>query len=73
MFFQQLKQLHYAMVKRNPEGTEAFFLGAAASAATVALLMPLDTVKTRIVTQVSVGLYLNCSPLRHCFSFARLR
>jgi Mitochondrial carrier protein len=53
MFFQQFKLAHAKWSKRAPTNWENFGLGAAAAAATVCITIPLDTAKTRIVTQVS--------------------
>ena len=52
MFFQQLKRLHESVFDCPPNGETSFALGAAASAAAVAAMIPMDTIKTRLVTQV---------------------
>ncbi|KAG5182703.1 mitochondrial energy transfer protein [Tribonema minus] len=53
VFFQQFKLAHQRVVRREPTNGENFALGAAAAGATVCILIPLDTAKTRIVTQVA--------------------
>jgi Mitochondrial carrier protein len=53
MFFQQLKRLHVTVFGEAPGGETSFALGAAASAAAVAVMIPMDTIKTRLVTQVT--------------------
>lgn len=55
VFFEQFKAAHNRMYKRPPTHAENFALGAAAAGATVCIFVPLDTVKTRIVTQVAVA------------------
>ena len=53
MFFQQLKRLHEQVLGTAPAGETSFGLGAFASAAAVAVMIPMDTVKTRLVTQLT--------------------
>eukprot|EP00904_Undaria_pinnatifida_P012332 jgi/Undpi1/8229/HiC_scaffold_25.g10699.m1 len=53
VFFQQFKRLHRKATDRPPTNTENFVLGAAAAGATVCIMIPMDTVKTRLVTQVA--------------------
>jgi solute carrier family 25 S-adenosylmethionine transporter 26 len=53
MFFQQLKRLHETVLGTAPGGETSFGLGAFASAAAVAVMIPMDTVKTRLVTQLA--------------------
>ncbi|CAM9876887.1 unnamed protein product [Discosporangium mesarthrocarpum] len=55
VFFQQFKRLHQRIVDRPLTNCENFILGAAAAGATVCLMIPLDTVKTRLVTQPSAA------------------
>ena len=52
MFFQQLKRGFRRVWDRRPNSQENFVLGALAAAASVTVMIPMDTVKTRIVTQV---------------------
>lgn len=51
MFFQQLKNLFIAVFSRPGTSLENTFLGSLAAAGACCIMMPLDTVKTRIVTQ----------------------
>eukprot|EP00903_Cladosiphon_okamuranus_P012134 g11383.t1 len=53
VFFQQFKRLHRKATDRPPTNTENFMLGAAAAGATVCIMIPMDTVKTRLVTQTA--------------------
>ncbi|CAM9400155.1 unnamed protein product [Ectocarpus sp. 4 AP-2014] len=53
VFFQQFKRLHRKATDRPPTNTENFVLGAAAAGATVCIMIPMDTVKTRLVTQTA--------------------
>ena len=52
MFFQQLKRTHEEWLGYSPSGEVSFGFGAVAAAASVTVMIPMDTVKTRIVTQV---------------------
>jgi len=49
--YQQMKKLHYRVTRREASDSENFLIGALAAGATVVLMIPLDAVKTRIVTQ----------------------
>ncbi|CAM9492814.1 unnamed protein product [Phaeothamnion confervicola] len=51
VLFEQFKAAHRHVTHRSPTAAENFGLGAAAAAATVCMMIPLDTLKTRIVTQ----------------------
>lgn len=53
VFFQQFKRLHRKVADHAPTNTENFALGAAAAGATVCIMIPMDTVKTRLVTQTA--------------------
>ncbi|CAM9516031.1 unnamed protein product [Scytosiphon promiscuus] len=53
VFFQQFKRIHRKATDRPPTNTENFVLGAAAAGATVCIMIPMDTVKTRLVTQTA--------------------
>jgi len=51
MFFQQLKRAHESVLDRKPNAETNFVLGAFAAAGSVAVMIPMDTVKTRLVIQ----------------------
>eukprot|EP00548_Thalassiothrix_antarctica_P005423 CAMPEP_0194149456 /NCGR_PEP_ID=MMETSP0152-20130528/37966_1 /TAXON_ID=1049557 /ORGANISM="Thalassiothrix antarctica, Strain L6-D1" /LENGTH=212 /DNA_ID=CAMNT_0038851627 /DNA_START=79 /DNA_END=717 /DNA_ORIENTATION=- len=51
--FQQLKEIHRCTFKRTAKDIENSIMGCMASATTVCIMIPLDTIKTRLVTQVS--------------------
>ena len=51
VFFQRLKAIHNALFDRPLSNTENLAIGSLASGATVCIMMPLDTLKTRLVTQ----------------------
>jgi len=51
MFFQQLKRLHEDILKTSPNTETNFAFGAIAAAGSVAVMIPMDTVKTRLVIQ----------------------
>ena len=51
MFFQQLKRYYEKMAGEKPSSRTSFGLGAVASAAAVAVMIPMDTIKTRLVIQ----------------------
>jgi len=53
VFFQQLKQARTRWLDHEATNLENFGMGAFAAAATVCVMIPLDTVKTRIVTQAA--------------------
>lgn len=53
MFFQELKRSHKRFFKREPLDVENSIMGCAASAATVCIMIPMDTIKTRLVTQMN--------------------
>ena len=52
-FFQRLKQLQLTTYQRPPKGIENSMMGCMAGAASVSILIPLDTIKTRLVTQMN--------------------
>ena len=54
-FFQQLKAAHRRSFHRDPKDIENSILGCMASAATVCIMIPIDTIKTRLVTQASMA------------------
>jgi len=51
VFFQQLKRLHEDVLKTSPNTQTNFAFGAIAAAGSVAVMIPMDTVKTRLVIQ----------------------
>lgn len=51
--FQQLKDAHRRTFKRDPKDVENSVMGCLASATTVTVMIPLDTIKTRLVTQLN--------------------
>lgn len=53
MFFQQFKKTYERMTKSKPNGETNFILGALAAAGSVTVMIPMDTVKTRLVIQMS--------------------
>ena len=52
-FFQQLKVAHYKVTNRPAKDIENSIMGSIASATTVCIMIPMDTIKTRLVTQTS--------------------
>lgn len=69
MFFQQSKRMHEDLLGSAPNAETNFALGAVAAAASVCVMIPVDTIKTRLVTQVPFW-----SPRQrfHSFDFAFL-
>jgi hypothetical protein len=53
MFFQQLKVSYEKLTKKKPGNELNFILGALAAAASVTVMIPLDTIKTRLVVQTA--------------------
>lgn len=51
--FQQLKQAQLRIFQRDPTDAENSIMGCLASGATVSIMIPMDTIKTRLVTQAS--------------------
>lgn len=51
--FQQLKLAQLRIMQRPPKDVENSIMGCIASATTVCIMIPMDTVKTRLVTQTS--------------------
>eukprot|EP00752_Nemacystus_decipiens_P016757 g14995.t1 len=51
VFYQASKRLYKRVTGRAPTATESFALGAAAAGGAVCVMIPLDTVLTRVVTQ----------------------
>jgi len=65
MFFQQMKRIHSDIFHKPTNGEENFVLGALAAAASVCVMIPMDTVKTRLVIQDSASTYYK--GMGHCF------
>ncbi|CAB1103307.1 unnamed protein product [Ectocarpus sp. CCAP 1310/34] len=51
VFYQASKRLYKKITHRAPTATESFVLGAVAAGGAVCVMLPLDTVLTRVVTQ----------------------
>lgn len=51
MFFQQLKRVYENTLHHKPSNEENFLLGALAAAGSVIVMIPMDTIKTRLVIQ----------------------
>lgn len=51
--FQQLKRLQLKLSQRQPTDFENSMMGCVASATSVCVLIPMDTIKTRLVTQMN--------------------
>ncbi len=52
-FFQQLKEAQLKIFKRPPKDIENSIMGCLASGTTVCIMIPMDTIKTRLVTQAN--------------------
>ena len=52
-FFQQIKRIRSSMSDRPAKNYENTIMGCVASATTVCIMIPMDTIKTRLVTQTS--------------------
>lgn len=52
-FFQQLKLAQLRIFQRPPKDIENSIMGCIASATTVCIMIPMDTIKTRLVTQLN--------------------
>lgn len=68
VFFQQLKRLQLSVMKRDPKDIENSIMGCMASATTVCIMIPMDTIKTRLVTQAN---YPDLVPYRGIIDCAR--
>ena len=55
MFFQQMKRQYEEWFHESPSGETSFYIGATAAAAAVCVMIPMDTVKTRLVLQGAGG------------------
>mmetsp|Transcript_37720 Transcript_37720/g.48061 ORF Transcript_37720/g.48061 Transcript_37720/m.48061 type:complete len:427 (-) Transcript_37720:260-1540(-) len=68
VFYQMAKDWHSNTFHREATDTENFLLGAFAAGATVCLMIPLDTVKTRIVTQPAASAnFVPYTNMANCF------
>lgn len=67
VLFQQVKDLHYKLANRLPSNTENFWLGCMAAAGSVTIMIPMDTIKTRLVTQSSMS-NVKYNGILNCFS-----
>jgi len=66
MFFQQLKRAHEHYLEKKPNAETNFLLGALAAAGSVAVMIPMDTVKTRLVIQTASS-QMPYTGVRDCF------
>eukprot|EP01036_Dinobryon_divergens_P023722 gene23722-32104_t len=57
MFFQQMKECYSNFLQRQTNTEENFILGAIAAAGSVCVMIPMDTVKTRLVIQDRNAMY----------------
>ncbi len=69
MFFQQLKRAHETLFDSKPNAETNFVLGAIAAAGGVTVMIPMDTVKTRLVIQGGQGVMEGVAykGVRDCF------
>ena len=71
MFFQQLKRAHESLFSTKPNAETNFFLGALAAAGGTTVMIPMDTVKTRLVIQgangAAAGASVAYTGVRNCF------
>ena len=51
VFFQEFKKRYEDLMGEKPTGQDSFFLGALAAAGATTVMNPMDTIKTRLVTQ----------------------
>lgn len=63
-----MKKLHVKLFHKKPSAETNFVLGAVAAAASVTLMIPLDTIKTRITTQAFAGPAVKYTGVVDCFS-----
>lgn len=67
MFFQQFKRKYEEWMGEPPNGDTSFILGALAAAGGVCVMIPMDTVKTRLVIQGVGGNAILYKGVRDCF------
>jgi len=65
--FEQIKKMRLATFKRPAKDIENSIMGCMASAITVSVMIPMDTVKTRLVTQLNYPDLVPYSGIRDCF------
>jgi hypothetical protein len=64
VLFQQIKALQLTLMRRPPTNLENTWMGCVGSAMSVSIMIPMDTIKTRLVTQNAAGQYkgiLDCA------------
>ena len=65
--FEQIKRAHTSMLKRPAKDIENSIMGCMASATTVCIMIPMDTVKTRLVTQMNYPDQVAYKGINDCF------
>lgn len=65
--FEQNKRIHSSVFKRTPKDIENSIMGCMASATTVCIMIPMDTVKTRLVTQANYPDMVAYKGINDCF------
>jgi hypothetical protein len=67
VFFQQLKKTYESIFDAPPSNEGNFILGAFAAAGSVTAMIPLDTIKTRLVTQMTTCPKTSYKGVTDCF------
>ena len=65
--FEQIKRVRSSMFKRPAKDIENSIMGCMASATTVCIMIPMDTVKTRLVTQMNYPDMVPYKGINDCF------
>ena len=65
--FEQNKRIHSSVFKRPAKDIENSIMGCMASATTVCIMIPMDTVKTRLVTQMNYPDMVAYKGINDCF------
>lgn len=65
--FEQIKRVRSAMFQRPAKDIENSIMGCMASATTVCIMIPMDTVKTRLVTQMNYPDLVPYNGINDCF------
>lgn len=65
--FEQNKRIHSSVFKRPAKDIENSIMGCLASATTVCIMIPMDTVKTRLVTQMNYPDMVAYKGINDCF------
>ena len=65
--FEQIKRVRASMFDRPAKDIENSIMGCMASATTVCVMIPMDTVKTRLVTQLNYPDLVPCKGIHDCF------